>query len=253
MQPCFFKLVSNYNGGKNHREGKRGDGEGCRQEPESGGGRGWGGVTFLSCVVPQLGSDRVRLEPKPPQYLGQRGAPALPPLQRVPSFPLCCLSSSGLSKARQLSWNVGSLPGSQEDREDSNWTARLLLSTKTSLPRLFPPRTRPNPEEKWSTAKEEPLFLRTLNANCEPVSSFKEFISRGRNVTDHHGLQLCTITEGCRILPSIIKVSPFFFFSLDLFSCVFIHMKSGAVSSLPASREQTHCQASTEQKHTSNH
>lgn len=36
------------------------------------------GVTFLSCVVPQLGSDWVRLEPKPPQYLGQRCAPALP-------------------------------------------------------------------------------------------------------------------------------------------------------------------------------
>lgn len=35
------------------------------------------GVTFLSYVAPQPGSDRVRLEPKPRQYLGQRGTPAL--------------------------------------------------------------------------------------------------------------------------------------------------------------------------------
>lgn len=44
------------------------------------------GGTFLSYAGPQLGSDRVRLEPKSPQYLGQRGAPARP-LSSISRFP----------------------------------------------------------------------------------------------------------------------------------------------------------------------
>lgn len=60
-----------------------------------------GGVAFLSYVVPQLGSDRVRLEPKSPQYLGQRGAHALP-LSSLSCISLCCLSSSTLSNTFHL-------------------------------------------------------------------------------------------------------------------------------------------------------
>lgn len=65
------------------------------------GGVGRGG-TFLSHVAPQLGFDRARLEPKSPQYLGQRGAPAL--FSTLPQAillfffpPPCCRSNSRLS------------------------------------------------------------------------------------------------------------------------------------------------------------
>ena len=96
MKPCFFKLVSNYNEGKkrkkNHREGKevkvRDVDRSQSREAVVG-----GGVTFLSCVVPQLGSHRVRLEPNSPQYLGQRGAPAPPPpLSGMSPLSLCVVS-----------------------------------------------------------------------------------------------------------------------------------------------------------------
>ena len=204
MKPCFFKLVSNYNEGKKKKKSrrrKRGEGEGCRQEPESGGGDG-GGVTFLSCVVPQLGSHRVRLEPNSPQYLGQRGAPAPPP----PS-PACPLSPSVLSL--QL-WIVQSPSAFMKcglaARIEGGQGGLKLNSSPPSVhkdlhPVSLSPQTRPNPRRSGAQPKKNHSYPAQWTLTKNQFPPLRNLFHGGRNITAHHGLRLWTTTEGCRISP----------------------------------------------------
>lgn len=86
MQPTVWQMCK---GGEIKCEG-----EGCRRETES----RVRGRTFLSFVWPQLGSDRVRLEPKISSVSRSERCPCSPPSPAFPALPLCCLSSSRLSR-----------------------------------------------------------------------------------------------------------------------------------------------------------
>ena len=78
-----------------------------------------GGGTFLSYVVPQLGSNRVRLEPKISSVSRSERCPCSPPLQRFLLFPcvvfpaLDCPTCFSLMRCRAHARR-------EKDREGSN-------------------------------------------------------------------------------------------------------------------------------------
>lgn len=139
-------------------EGGRVEGEGCRQETGSG-GRGY--IPELCCA--SAGVRQSSSWAKISSVFRSERCPCSPPSPAFPAFLLCCLSSSGLSNAHQLSWDVGSAPG-----------ARATGRTQTEQLVSFYPQRPPShvsfpltgPYQKRSGAQPKKSEKRSYSTHC---------------------------------------------------------------------------------------